>query len=247
MTQFGKNAESTYAALIGDLVGSKGLPDRAALQKRLQSQFKSLNRQLGRQSLAAPLAFTAGDEFQALLLRPQAGATIAFELADALHPVRITFGLGWGGLSTALGTDVGSLDGPCFHRARAAQETASGQGQWLVASGFGESIDSAVSALFLLMDVIRRGWTDKQAQYVRAARGQIQKEVAGRFGVSPSVISESLQAASFEPLRAGEEAVHELLAEFGKKTELAPDSAKRPKSPPARSRDTGARNREAHR
>jgi hypothetical protein len=234
MKQFGKNAESTYAALIGDLVGSRSLSDRAGLQKRLQTRLRSLNRRLGCRSLAAPLAFTAGDEFQALLLRPEAAATIAVELANALHPVRITFGLGWGSLSTALGPDVGALDGPCFHRARAAQEKARAQGRWLVASGFGESIDSAVSALFFLMDVIRRGWTDKQAKYVLAARGQIQKDVAGRFGVSPSVISESLQAASFEPLRVGEGAVTTLLEEFGLLAEFRPTSAKRPKSPPGR-------------
>jgi hypothetical protein len=239
MKQFGENAESVYAALIGDLVGSKSLSDRAGLQRRLLALLKSLNRRLGRRNLAAPLAFTAGDEFQVLLLKPEAAVTIAVALADALHPVRVTFGLGWGTLSTALGPDVGALDGPCFHRARAAQETAHGQGGWLVASGFGDPVDSAVSALFLLMDVIRRDWTAKQARYARAARGQIQREVAERFGVSPSVISESLQAAYFEPLRVGEMAVMTLLQAFGKNTELVPSSAKRPKSRPGGSRKVG--------
>jgi hypothetical protein len=239
MQQFGENAESAYAALIGDLVGSKSLSDRAGVQRRLQTLLKSLNRRLGRRDLAAPLAFTAGDEFQALLLRPEAAVTIAVELADALHPVRVTFGLGWGVVSTTLGPDVGALDGPCFHRARTAQELAHGQGCWLVASGFGDSVDSAVSALFLLMDVIRRDWTAKQARYVRAARGQIQRVVAERFGVSPSVISESLQAAYFEPLRGGETAVRALLHEFGEKTELATSSAKRPNSRSGPSRKVG--------
>lgn len=237
-----------YLALIGDVVGSRELEDRAGVQRRLRGLLEALNRELGAPGegedplrggvdadgarrvtrdgppLAAPLAVTAGDEIQGLLLRPDAAVDVLVRLADDLHPVRIAWGLGAGELETDIGGDVSLLDGPCFHRARTALEGAAKDGAWARAVGLDPAVDRGLSALFRLMGAVRDGWTDTQARYARTVRGRLQKEVAERFDVSPSVVSESLKAARYRELAEAEEAARALLARFGAGGEATPDS-----------------------
>lgn len=227
MSSIGKKGELRYAALIGDIVASRSVPDRAALQERLHGALESLNRDTPGEHLAAPIAFTAGDEFQALLHQPQAAVEIIRRLADDLYPVRFHFGLGFGALTTKLRQEVGTLDGPCFHAARAAIERGGPQDRWVSVEGFGDAPSRAAEAIFRLIDAIRSGWTEKQTRHARHARELPQKEIAALLDVSPSVVSESLKAARFEAVREGEEAVRLLLLPFGRKADAEAGSARK--------------------
>ena len=237
-----------YAALIGDVVASRELEDRAGVQRRLRGLLSELNRQLregggeaaepgggkaapGRPPLAVELGVTAGDEIQGLLLRAEAAVDVMVRLADELHPVRITWGIGIGDLETDLEGDVSLLDGPCFHRARSALERAARDGAWARLEGIDPVLDRGLSALFRLMGAVRDGWTETQARYARATRGRLQKEVAEEYGVSPSVVSESLKAARYRDVLEGEAAARELLSRFGPGAEEAPDSVPAPNGP----------------
>lgn len=225
--QGGGRPTHRYLALIGDVVGSRELEDRAGVQRRLRELLADLNRELDAEApgdgpLAAELAVTAGDEVQGLLLRPGAAVDVLVRLADALHPVRLAWGVGAGELETDLEGDVSLLDGPCFHRARTALEGAAEEGAWARVVGLGPAVDRGLSSLFRLMGAIRQGWTDTQARYVRAVRGRLQKEVAERFDVSPSVVSESLKAARYRDLLEGEAAARDLLARFAPEGDPAP-------------------------
>ncbi|MEX0762149.1 MAG: SatD family protein [Dehalococcoidia bacterium] len=213
MNHIGPFTESQYTVLIGDVEDSRGLPDRAGAQRGLQQALRRLNEELEHE-LAAPLALTAGDEIQGLLNSPEVAVSIIVRLADELFPVRLIYGLGTGALATGISSHVAEIDGPAFHRARNALTAAGHTGSWLAAEGFGPELDRALSALFHLMSAIRSRWTGKQASYTAAARTMMQKDVAGQFGVSPSVISESLKSASFEAVMVGEEAARQLLSAF---------------------------------
>src|SRR5690606_4619675 len=122
-------------------------------------------------------------------------------------------------------SDVAALDGPCFHAARRRVSEAARRGRWVEVEGFGEIEDEAASAFFLLIGVLRESWTVTQTKYARAARGRLQKDVAEQFGVSPSVISESLKSARFEAVVAGENALRRLLGQFARNTESTAVSA----------------------
>jgi hypothetical protein len=219
MIKFGEIGESRSGfrgvALIGDIVASRELEDRAGFQRRLKGLLGELNRTLGPGILVAPLALTAGDELQGLFRRPEAVVEATALLDEGLRPARILFGVGWGGLSTEASERVAEMDGVSFHRARAALAEAARGDAWAVARGFGETEDRMLSALFRLLGVLRSRWTEKQAGYAAAARTRLQKEVAAAFGVSPSVVSESLKAAAFDAVREGEEALSAYLAGVG--------------------------------
>lgn len=199
-----------HFALIGDVVGSRDLPDRAALQRRLQDSVRGLSQELG-ESFTAPLKLTAGDEVQALLARPHALVDIMVHLADEIHPVRMVWGLGRGPLDTDPADDVSVLDGPCLHRARDAVDRGKAEGRWLVVHGVEEPHEQVLEALMSLLAAIREGWTETRFRYVREARKRRQQEVAERLGVSKQAVHKALQAARFAETVEGEAAVRDLL------------------------------------
>jgi hypothetical protein len=223
MDEFGKRTDPPMAvAIIGDIVSSRHLADRGEVQRRLVARLTRLNGAAGSGVIAADLRITAGDEIQCLLWQPAYSLEIVQQVADELHPVAMAFGVGRGPLSTGdsfappqIAPDVAQLDGECFHLARAALERAQSRNAWVVVSGFGSLMDESLAALFELMGVVRSGWTRKQAHYTARARNQAQKDVAAESGVSPSVVSESLKAAKFEPMLRAEAAAKRILGSFG--------------------------------
>jgi hypothetical protein len=207
----------SYSALIGDIVESRRITNRAQVQRALQRTLDRLNDTLG-SSMASGLVITGGDELQGLFMDPSSVPEVLTELADRLAPVRLVYGLGRGSLTTDLRPEAVGMDGPCFHRAREAVQQAKKEDRWLVAKGFPGAADRQVRALFALMGALRSTWTYKQTVYVAAARRcKSQKEVAEEFRVSPSVVSESLSAAHFRELLEGEQAARVLLCEFSQK------------------------------
>lgn len=209
--------ETIYFALMGDVVGSREMEDRASVQRELRDTLDELNRELSGDVLAASLQLTAGDEIQALLSAPEAAVDILVRLADRLHPAALVWGLGAGEIATDLDPDVAVLDGPCFHRAREALGTASDDETWLGVRGFPSPHGEVLSTLFRLLRRLRADWTETQARYVREARERLQKEVAAQFGVHESSVSKVLRAASFREIEAGERAARELLAWLGRR------------------------------
>ncbi len=207
-----------FLALTVDLVGSRNLENRVAVQGRLAEAAERLDRELGPVHLAGPVRFNAGDELQALLRRPERAMECLLTLTEAAQPARLRAGLGFGSLEVGhvpeapeWAADIARLDGPCFHRARAAIEVARREGAWAQALGAGEALDAGLSSLLELLGRLREAWTERQAVTVAAARGRLQKDVAEEFGVSPSVVSEALKAADFDAVLRAEDAVAALL------------------------------------
>lgn len=203
-----------YASAIADLVGSRDIPDRPSVQGRLRAVIDEVNDELG-DGLAAPLRLTGGDEWKVLLARPATVVDVVDRMADALHPVEIRWGVGWGRLDTPLTAEVGALDGPTFHRAREAVREASSAGAWVRTAGFSPLHDRVLSALFGTLGALRSSWTERQVAYVRAARGRTQKEAAREVGVTQSGISKGLNRAHYPEYREGLEALRALLATYG--------------------------------
>jgi hypothetical protein len=199
-----------YAAFTGDLVDSRNLPDRARVQNDLRSVLDSLNTMWG-ERLTVPVRLTAGDEVQGLTRTPEILVDVMVGIADALFPVRVSWGMGLGPLSTDLVEDVSLLDGPCFHRAREAVEEARRSSRWLRVRGAEGSSGVAASALMNLVAALRSDWTDRQAEVVRTARGRLQIEVAEELEVHPSTISRTLAAAHYEAVLEGEAAARDIL------------------------------------
>lgn len=206
-----QDPQRAYVVVIGDIVGSRQLPDRAVAQDHLREAVAAFNAQ-SEHELAAPLEVTGGDEIKTILEDPVVCVDVIIQLSEALHPMAMAWGVGRGPITTSWVADVGNLDGPCFHRARQASEEASNDGIWARAYGFSPLDDRVLGALFRLTGAIRSTWTEKQMAYVRSARVQSQKATAVELGVTESAVSQSLQRARFGDVEEAEATLRELLA-----------------------------------
>jgi transcriptional regulator len=69
-----------------------------------------------------------------------------------------------------------------------------------------------VTAILRLTGDLRAAWTDRQCEIVRIRRTTpLQKDVAERLGVSPSVVCEVLRAARHDAIQEAEEAARVIL------------------------------------
>lgn len=207
-----------YLAILGDLVDSRAVADRTELQNRLRGSLRRFAEQPPvREALAAGPEITAGDEFQVLLNGdPVAAGPAAVHylsrLTEDLRPVSVTFGLGLGALATELGPPVRELDGPCFHRAREALTQARKRSVWARVAGLPPDTEAAVNFVLRTIGQARAGWTDRQFEVIRTRRTlPLQKDVAERLSVNPSVVSEVLRAARHDEVLEGDRVVASLL------------------------------------
>src|SRR5689334_4494877 len=120
-----KPRPSSRATLIGDVVGSRTVADRADVHRQLNRALRDVAG-----AAADPPAFTVGDEFQGAFATVGQAIAAALSIRLAVAPqIDVRFGLGWGAV-TMLDEVAGIQDGPGWWAAREAIEwTASAQRQ----------------------------------------------------------------------------------------------------------------------
>lgn len=201
--------EKAYTVLIGDIVHSRRLEDRATVQDILSAAMDTVNDR-HQEAIAADLRFVAGDEVQGLLSDAGAAVPIMSYLADRLEPARMIHGLGRGALTTPTARDVAAMDGPCFHRARRAIAGAKSDDVWAVVKGYGPATDIHLTTLFALVGELRSNWTSIQARYARSMRyARTQGDVAEMYGVSDATVSKTLKRAGYRTVRWAEQVLEE--------------------------------------
>lgn len=106
-----------YVAVIGDLVASREITNRAAFQRRLARLFVDVSSR--RTGIASPYTITLGDEFQALYENAEHLFVDLVTILAHLYPIRLRVALGVGELTTAINAQHAiGMDGPAFHGAR---------------------------------------------------------------------------------------------------------------------------------
>lgn len=208
-----KQDDTTFVALIGDIRGSRELDDREKAQEEFERVVDGLNDHVAEDAIASRFTVTTGDEFQALLTNASAAIEAAVVASDRFHPAKLRFGVGRGGLDTAVNPNRAiGMDGPCFHRAREAVDSAKRDATWLRVAGWPNDLDERVNSLFDLVGCVREDWTDRQAEFALALTEQdTQKSVADHYMVTKSTVSESLSAGHVHEVRSAEDSLAALL------------------------------------
>lgn len=214
MVLLGEKGE-LLVALRAEVVASRRVPDAATLRAMLAPVVEQISRRDLDLGLAARASLSDEGGAWAIFSRPAGALRVIAELTLAARPHRLAVGLGRGRIYHELRPEAAENEGPALHRAEEALMLASRQGRGGAASGFGDLEDVLIASTLTLIAAMRQRWTDRQATYAHAARTMMQKDVAEKFGVSPSVVSESLKAAALDAVSAGEEALERLLANFG--------------------------------
>lgn len=183
------------ATLIGDVVGSRTVPDRTRAHRLLNKALRDVA-----DDAIDPPAFTVGDEFQGAFTSVGLAIDAALSLRLAVAPeIDVRFGIGWGAV-TILDETAGIQDGPGWWAAREAIEwTASAQRQPGLALArtcfrvIGETrtdVDS-INAALICRDHLLGSLDDRSTRIVKALlNDQTKKHIAAAEGISPSAVSQ---------------------------------------------------------
>jgi hypothetical protein len=183
------------ATLIGDVVGSRTVADRAGAHRLLNRALRDVAG-----DAVDPPAFTVGDEFQGAFTSVGLAIDAALSLRLAAAPdIDVRFGIGWGAV-TMLDETAGIQDGPGWWAAREAIEwTASAQrqpGLALVRTSFRVSGESrtdlgAINAALICRDHLLGSLDERSTRIVKALlRNRTKKDIAEAEGISPSAVSQ---------------------------------------------------------
>ncbi len=190
-----KSDPSSRATLIGDVVGSRTVADRAGAHRMLNRALRDVA-----DEAVDPPAFTVGDEFQGAFTSVGLAIAAALSLRLAVAPeIDVRFGIGWGAV-TMLDEAAGIQDGPGWWAAREAIEwTASAQRQpglalvrtsFRAAAGTRADLD-AINAALICRDHLLGSLDDRSTRIVKALlKNQSKKDIAAAEGISPSAVSQ---------------------------------------------------------
>lgn len=180
---------STFFTVIGDLVGSRAVADRSAVQQALSDAAVVVNEAIPTAQLFEP---TVGDEWQGACHTLEDAVLGALLLRLFLSPLVDTrCGLGHGEVTVH---DAGRApllqDGPGWWSARSAIETLDRQPAarrtWYVGPD-----QHAVNAFLLCRDQIIVRLNERGVRILRLALlGRSQKEIAQLEGIWPSAVSQ---------------------------------------------------------
>jgi hypothetical protein len=201
----------TYAAVIGDVVGSRTVQDR----QKLQEELKRVLTEVGNLASGTVQKYrlTIGDEFQGIFTTLGFALRSAVEIRFSLRlDVEIRFGIGWGRIPIAsVGKAPYEQDGPAWWAARRAlddirrsERSKKRPSGWLVGFDAERRVPELASfkALAIAMDalIFRLKPTDR-AIALGLLRGHPQTAIARRLGVTPSAIAQRAKSKGLHSIR----------------------------------------------
>ena len=217
-----------YIALIGDIIESKKIQDRAQVQQQLLRLMKELNWQY-QDYLISPFTVTTGDEFQALFSPNSYMFQIIDQLSVAFSPYEIRFGIGVGEMITEINKEqsIGS-DGPAYWLAREAINHIHDKNDYGInhISVFlaDEEVTWTVNAMLAACSFIQSKWTEVQYDVLKQLLTEniydetfSHKEIARSLGITPSAFNKRIKASGLKIyLRNKRVAMNQILKEIAK-------------------------------
>ena len=177
-------------AVIGDLVGSRRVPDRAATQTRVLSVLAEVD---GWTSGVQRLEPTVGDEFQGAFETLGAATRAALLVRLGLLPeIDVRCGIGFGETTVFEGGRRPLLqDGPAWWAARDALESMAPRRRSAVRTWYVGPDAALANAHLLCRDALvdrlgERGWRMLRL----SLRGETQQRIAEREGITKSAVSQ---------------------------------------------------------
>ena len=193
-----------FTAVIAEMVESKETIDYLEAQKNLKKIVKEVN-ELYEEQLEKGFKVTTEGGIQGLLKSPENLLEILLKIKFKLYPVKLRFGIGFGGVTEPEKADAD--EGSAYHLARQmiseVKRMQSGKKALHADMQFGHvdrppSLD-ALNAGVCLMHFIEVGWTSKQRENISDSLflKLNQSEIAIKKKVHQSTVHRSLTAAGF--------------------------------------------------
>lgn len=198
-----------YCAIIGDIIHSKDIVDRAEVQVILKELLDTVNRKY-EDIIAADFIITLGDEFQGLLKTSKNLLDIVEYIKRGIYPIKLRFGIGVGDVNTLINREMAiGADGPAYYHAREAiseikkMETQYEKPYQDIRYHLGDAklskVNDLINATLSTIGYIENKWTYKQREVIALILNEAlsQKDVATRLGLENSSVQRRLNFAGY--------------------------------------------------
>jgi hypothetical protein len=185
-------------AVIGDLVGSRGVAQRSAFQRRLAKVLEKTSAAARR--LASPYTITLGDEFQAVYRGGESLFADVVGIMAEIHPVRARFAVGVGELTTRINPEQAlGMDGPAFHQARAALTALKAEERLLRIAGAEEKTWALANRVLNLLSNDLEDWS-RNRLFILAGllQGHAVREIEEGLKISRVAVYKNIRAAALD-------------------------------------------------
>jgi hypothetical protein len=181
-------------ALIGDIVSSRKLKDRARVQSKLYALFREINKQ--DKTIASPFTITLGDEFQALYIKADNIFKDICRVLITLYPVKVKFSIGIGNLTTKLNKSQSiGMDGTAFHNARQGLSELKNKSFIINLVADGEkSIELERQSLFMISNMIKKWKQTRLMIFDMLTDGLTVQEISSKLKISDKAVYKSITA-----------------------------------------------------
>lgn len=197
------SSRNLVLVVIGDLIASRRVSDRAQLQSRFVEAVERCN--AGHAALLSPYTVTLGDEFQVVLgsarelfdnLTMLAAELLGAPDRETTDPLstNIRYSMAVGYLTTSINPARAiAMDGPAFYAARLGIDRLKQTGDMFLVSGLGEDLDELCNGLFALVSHEMARWNPRR-HWVLAERMRRTDvaAIAERLGVSTAAVYKNL-------------------------------------------------------
>jgi len=199
-----------YCAVIADIIRSKSINARFAIQKRLEKILDNINTDYDK-SIASKFMITLGDEFQGLLNSPVSVLDMIERIKLHMYPLRIRFGIGFGEIFTGINKEIPlGADGPAYYNAREMiddiKKSERAKMKYCMDIKFcsndiekDNSYDRLINTGLSLCSFLESKWTNRQREIITGyiLSDNSQKNTSMKFGVAQSTIQRSLRSSGF--------------------------------------------------
>lgn len=183
-------------ALIGDIVSSQKIKNRAEIQKKLKTLFRNINSKSG--SIESPYTITLGDEFQAVYKSPENLFKNIWEILFIVYPEKIRFSIGVGELTTPINKKQAiGMDGPAFYSARNGLDEIKHTSYLINISGDNIPNKNLLKQSLFLISFLSQSWKKTRLQIIKLMYdGLTVKKIAKKIKISDKAIYKNINAGA---------------------------------------------------
>lgn len=215
-----ENTSKTFTVIIGDLVRSRAIGDRAELSLRIQSVIERVAQKF-KNAFYAPLVPTRGmDEYSGVLKSPKMGYRVCRFINSELYPHSFRFAIVRNALDVHIAAkDARLMDGPAFHIAADLMVQAKKEDLYYCFHlGFAdEDVTLLLNELVNFIHIIRKGWTSHQCSVITLYESlENQSAVARKLRISQQAVSDALKQAHWKEVSRAEGKINQILEECGR-------------------------------
>ncbi|MFP4459005.1 MAG: SatD family protein [Candidatus Zixiibacteriota bacterium] len=185
-----------YIIVIGDIIRSRAIENRAVFQKKLAKLIGSI----GNSSIITPYNIIFGDEIQAIYNGPVGLFEDIITIREGIYPERMRLIISIGEITTRLNRlNTADVDGPAFYQARNAMQDLKKSNSTIAFTSQDnfQLIDYSLKLAFHSMDK----WQHNRLLILKMLMNGIDKtEIASKLGISLRSIYKNIHEGALDKI-----------------------------------------------